>query len=308
MPRRAWSTRRWRHEHAGLRGDAIPDVRHAQGCAVTQLPAAGAPVPLLGMGRVRHRRLRPVVHAFDYPTWFLLLPMRQLRAQPSAWLRRNRAGWVSFHDSDHGDGRADCLQWLDALLADAGLLAAGEVWLHTYPRMLGHAFKPVSFWYCHGSDGALVAIVAEVNNTFGGRHAYLLTGPQLQGWGGELQATKVLQVSPFCRVEGNYRFRFMRTDVAAGAPPAAASAGAPRTVVRIAYDDATGPLLTTSVSGDLAPLTPARLRRALLGMPLLTLGVVARIHWQALRLLARRVPFFGKSPAVVETTAAIHPR
>ena len=72
--------------------------------------------------------------------------------------------------------------------------------------------------------------------------------------------------------------------------------GAGRTVARIEHDDTTGPLLLTSVSGELAPLTPARLHHALWRMPLLTLGVIARIHWQALRLLVKRVPFFGKTP------------
>lgn len=65
--------------------------------------------PLLGIGRVIHQRLRPVPHRLDVPTWFLLLPLRSLRAAPEATLRRNRRGWVSFHDADHGDGRADCL-------------------------------------------------------------------------------------------------------------------------------------------------------------------------------------------------------
>ena len=115
-------------------------------------PAAAAPAvpcakPLLGMGRVRHQRLRPVPHQFDYPTWFVLLPMRSLRARPLALLHRNRWGWVSFHDADHGGGGADCLAWLDASLQAQGVLdAQGEVWLHTTPRVLGWRFKPVSFW------------------------------------------------------------------------------------------------------------------------------------------------------------------
>jgi len=254
---------------------------------VSVLPAAAA---LLGLGRVRHQRLRPAVHGFDYPTWFLLLPLRSLRQQPCAMLRRNRKAWVSFHDADHGDGRADCLAWIDEWLQAEGVAdAQGEVWLHTYPRLLGFAFKPVSFWYCHRTDGSLAAIVAEVNNTFGGRHCYLLSGPAL-GFGREISTRKVFQVSPFCQIEGAYRFRFMRTGLGC-------ADGRGRTVARIEHDDAQGLLLLTSVSGELAPLTPARLRQALWRMPLLTLGVVARIHWQALRLLAKRVPFFGKDGA-----------
>ena len=235
---------------------------------------------LIGIGQVRHARLRPARNRFAYPTYFLMLPMRTLRAAPCAALPRNRFGLISFHDADHGDGRTDSLAWLEALLAGEGVADAdGEVWLHCYPRVLGYTFKPVSFWYCHRRDGTLAAIVVEVNNTFGERHCYLLRGPEL-GWGRELTARKVFHVSPFCAVEGGYRFRFMRT--------------AGRTVARIDHHDADGPLIETSVSGTLEPVTPARLRRAFFGMPLMTLGVIARIHWQALRLAVKRVPFFRK--------------
>ena len=211
--------------------------------------------------------------------------MRSLRERPVTSLRRNRRAWVSFHDADHGDGRQDCLDWIDALLLAEGVTdALGEIWLQTYPRLLGFVFNPVSFWYCHRQDGTLAAIVAEVNNTFGGRHCYLLTGPDLDH-GRELTARKVFQVSPFCQIEGGYRFRFLRTGQDS-------SDGRGHLVARITHDDAQGPLLLTSLSGELAPLTPARLRLALWRMPLLTLGVVWRIHWQALRLWIKRVPFF----------------
>jgi DUF1365 family protein len=232
---------------------------------------------------VRHRRLRPREHAFAYPTYFLMLPMRALRAEPAPALRRNRAGLLSFHDRDHGAGGGDALAWLDELLRSEGVLDAdGEAWLHTYPRVAGYAFKPVSFWYCHRADDSLAAVLVEVNNTFGERHCYLLAGPDL-AFGRELSARKVFHVSPFCAVQGRYRFRFMRT--------------ADRTVARIDHDDDTGPLLQTSVSGHLAPLTERSARAAFFGMPMMTLGVLARIHWHALRLWFKRVPFFSKPAA-----------
>jgi len=238
----------------------------------------------MGFGQVRHLRLKPARNAFDYRTYFLMLPMRSLQssADTSSPLPRNRFAPLSFYDRDHGDGRTPeaggALAWLDELLVREGVLDAdGEVWLHCYPRVMGFTFKPVSFWYCHRADASLRAIVVEVNNTFGQRHCYLLDSPR---FGAELRANKVFHVSPFCPVEGGYRFRFM------------VDADRRRTVARIDYDDALGPVLQTSVSGTLEPITPAVLRRALWRYPLMTLAVVGRIHWQALRLFVKRVRFF----------------
>jgi len=247
-------------------------------------------VAQIGFGQVRHTRLRPRRHAFAYDTFFLMLPMRQLDKRSAVGaLAVNRAAAISFFDCDHGDGRGPeqggALAWLLDMLQREGIDDAdGEVWLHTYPRVLGYTFKPVSFWYCHRADGRLRAIVVEVNNTFGERHCYLLDAPH---YGTEQLADKCFHVSPFCRVEGRYRFRFMRT----------ARDGQARTVVRVDHDDAQGPLIQTSVSGQLQPVTVDALRRALWRYPAMTLMVMARIHWQALQLWLKRVRFFSKPPA-----------
>jgi DUF1365 family protein len=255
--------------------------------------------PLIGFGQVRHTRLKPVHHAFVYSTFFVMLPLRSLQAQsrmPQASttpLALNRFGAISFYDADHGDGRTPqaggALGWLDALLLQEGITDAdGEVWLHCYPRVWGFTFKPASFWYCHRRDGSLRAIVVEVNNTFGERHCYLLSQPV---YGVEQRAAKVFHVSPFCPVEGGYRFRFML------------NAERTRTVARIDYDDAHGPLIQTSVSGTLEPITRQTLRRATWRYPAMTLAVLARIHWQALQLFMKKVPFFSKpQPPTTFTT------
>ncbi len=235
-------------------------------------------------GQVRHQRLRPRAHAFRYPAFFLRVPAHQLDGSARGnWLfGLNRPALLSFHEVDHGDSGKRCTPWLHGLLAEAGIQADGEIWLHAFPRVLGYTFKPVSFWYCHCDGGQLVAIVAEVHNTFGERHCYLLSDPAGAALhqGQTLRADKVFHVSPFCEVNGSYRFRFLTT--------------ATRTVARIEHHDAAGPLLNTSLSGDRQPLSRQNCLRALTGYPLFTLGVIARIHWQALRLFARRVPFQSK--------------
>jgi DUF1365 family protein len=248
--------------------------------------ASGA---LLGTGEVRHHRLRPREHRFVYPTYFLMLPMRQLAAQGAGELTRNRFALISFHDRDHGDGRDDSLAWLAEVLASEGVTDAdGEIWLQCYPRVLGFVFKPVSFWYCLRRDGSLAAVVVEVNNTFGERHCYLLDGDGLC-WSGEARARKVFHVSPFCRVDGGYRFSFACRGLQDGA-------SASHVLARVDHHDDAGVVLQTSLSGRLEPLTAQALRRVFFGQPLMTWGVVLRIHWQALRLFARRVPWFNKPP------------
>lgn len=250
-------------------------------------------VPHIGFGHVWHTRLRPRRHFFVVPTFFLMLPMRTLRDRPEAAgvLALNRASALSFRDADHGDGSGlpgSALAWLEALLQAEGITdAKGEIWLQCYPRVLGYSFKPVSFWYCHRLDGSLRAIVAEVNNTFGERHAYVLDRPR---YGEASQARKVFHVSPFCTVEGGYQFEFHR----GGAD------GLQSARVRIDYHDDEGPVLLTGMAGRLEPLDTASRRRALWGYPLLSLGVMARILWNAWLLWLKRVPFHGRpgSPAL----------
>ncbi len=256
--------------------------------------------PEIGFGQIRHARQRLAANRFTYAAWFLRLPLRAIAREPARffWLKFNRRGILSGNDADHGDGQP-LLRWFETLLRNEVISDAdGEVWLHTFPRLFGFVFNPVSFWFAHRADGSLRAAVCEVNNTFGERHFYLLAhddGRPLR-WGEELAARKVFHVSPFYAVDGRYRFRFMLSDAA---PPEHAR----RFVGRIDYDDETGPLLQTSISGALVPLTDRTLVRALVRYPLFAFGVIARIHWQAVRLWLKRVPLFSKpAPPAINVT------
>ncbi|MCW5594980.1 MAG: DUF1365 domain-containing protein [Rhodocyclaceae bacterium] len=245
-------------------------------------------------GQVMHRRLRPARHRFAYPVFFLLLPLQRLDEVAAPLFSVNRANLFSFRFADHGarDGSPP-LPWIRALLAREGIVADGEVWLQAFPRMLGYVFNPVSFWYCHDRAGRLAAVLAEVRNTFGERHNYLIAhadGSPIRD-GETLEARKVFHVSPFMAVQGHYRFRFH------------AQPGDARILARIDHADAGGDLLHTAISGRAVPITAPHLLRAFFGYPWMTLGVMARIHWQALLLWLKRVPFHSKPrPPFEETT------
>lgn len=236
-------------------------------------------------GAIGHRRTRPVVNAFRYPAFCLRLPLSRLAELPSRGIALDRRGAIAFHERDHGprDG-SPLLPWIRARLAREGVDADGEVVLHAFPRMLGYVFNPVSFWVAYDRRGAVRAVLAQVNNTFGEQHEYLVAHADRRPIrdGEPLEARKVFHVSPFCDVRGRYAFRF--------------AFGGARWLARIDYFDGDGaaPLLETWLSGRAAPLEPATVRRLLWRYRWFTLGVVARIHWQALKLWCKRVPWFAK--------------
>jgi DUF1365 family protein len=249
--------------------------------------------PVIYFGDVVHRRLRPARHGFRHGVYFLRFCLGREGELRRAALSRNRWNLFSFHDADHGARDGSPLEpWARALLARHGAACAdGEIHLQTFPRVLGYVFNPVSFWLCHDRAGRLRAVIAEVNNTFGEHHNYLITHPDRRPIvaGDWLEARKVFHVSPFCEVTGRYRFRFVDA--------------ADRSLFRIEYFDDEGLLLSTAISGRARPLGAMALARAFLAYPWMTLGVIFRIHYHALRLAWKRVPFFAKPmPPSQETT------
>jgi DUF1365 family protein len=243
---------------------------------------------LLYTGEVMHRRVSPETHAFRHGVFFMRLRVDVLPPRWPALMSHNRWNAFSFHDADHGPRDGSALEpWLRGLLARYGLdCADGAIWLQTFPRVLGYVFNPVSFWLCHDRSGALRAVLAAVSNTFGEHHHYLVAHddarPILSGdW---LHAQKVFHVSPFFPVKGLYRFRFTEIDSGNGA----------RCSFRIDYDDGQGARLITSIAGTAVPLCSKALAGAFFRYPWMTLGVMLRIHYHALRLWLKRVPFYSK--------------
>lgn len=252
------------------------------------------PAAWLLTGTVMHERLRPKQHRFTYPVFFVRCDLDRLASLDCGWFGVDRWRPLSLYARDHGprDG-GDLATWMRAQLSAAGIDEAnGKIWLQAFPRVFGYAFNPVSFWFCHDRDGNLRALMAEVRNTFGARHSYLLSAQNHAPITAhtQLMCRKVLHVSPFCRVEGSYTFRVRET-------PTSAS-------VAIDYSDADALLIRTALGGRLKPLTRASALAALLRQPLLTVGVVVRIHWQAVRLAFRKAPFYGKNPAPGRTADA----
>lgn len=256
--------------------------------------------PELCRGRVFHKRFRPVQHQFSYNVFFLRVPLSRLAELGNRWLSTDGFNLLSFVARDYGPRDGSSLDtWMRDLLQKEGITSAdGEIILQTFPRLLGYVFNPISIWYCFDRGGQLRAALAEVNNTFGERHNYLVAHPDQRpivpdDW---LTSRKVFHVSPFCDVKGHYQFRFQQV--------------AGRAFAQIDYHDGGGSLpigedklIVTTIHGDAVPLTSRAALLAFLSHPLMTFGVVARIHLHALKLWLKRVPFFTKpDPPSLATT------
>jgi hypothetical protein len=220
-------------------------------------------------GVVTHRRLRPKRHALRYRIFQLLLDLDEAPRLRSRLFGYDRPALLGFRERDHGDGSATPLKAQVARrLAAAGIAGGGPVRILCMPRVLGYVFNPLSIYFCHRADGALSAIVYEVNNTFGDRHSYVLPvrgGPRV-----EQACAKRLHVSPFMDMDLAYDFAVEPPDE--------------RLAIGIHVRDAEGLLVTAGFSGARRAFTDAELLKACLAHPLLTLGVIAAIHWEAAKL------------------------
>lgn len=235
------------------------------------------PASRLYEGLVVHTRLRPRRHALRRHIPMILFDLDELSSLALPLLAIDRFGPLSLEARHHLDGsRAPLKGQVEARLAAAGIEAGGPVRLLCMPAVFGCVFNPLSVYFCHGGDGALRAVLYEVNNTFGGRHCYLLpvaatTSAQVIRHG----CVKAFHVSPFLDQELSYA-------ITVGLP-------GERVGVDIKVSDGDGVVLQASFAGHGRPLTNTALAGVLLRHPLLVLEVLGGIHWEALKMLLKGI-------------------
>lgn len=241
------------------------------------------PEPGLFVGSLRHRRFAPRAHAFTYPIFMTLLDIDRITEQMSVspFTSHNRFNWASFHDGDYlGPERRTVREKLEDDARRSGIrLPAGQVLLLTHLRYLGYVFNPVSFFYCFNERGELACVMAEVHNTYGGRRTYWLTEPVETSQNGSrtYRTTKTLYVSPFIPTDISWTFVF--------------SPIGERVLVHMTAEEPAGtPILDATLRVDRHPWQSRTLHRVLRRFPGMTMAVIARIHWQALRLYLKGVP------------------
>ena len=226
-------------------------------------------------GVLVHARRTPSRHVFRYPVSYWLFDLDELPEleQRLQLFSVNRPNVVSLRDEDHFDGDAPLKQAVLDLVGDPSI---ERVLMLTQPRVLGYVFNPVSFYWCYRGDGSLVCVVAELNNTFGERLPEVLRGPELR-----YEHRKRLHVSPFFGLDQSYEYAFSQPGEEVWAR------------IHVRDDDGRRPL-TAVLHARCRTLGNRSLIRLLLRYPLQPLQVIVLIHFEALRLWLRRVPFHRK--------------
>jgi uncharacterized protein len=230
----------------------------------------------LYFGEVTHARLKPIGHRFSYRVMSLLIDLDRLEEADrlSPLFGVNRAALYSFHEADHGERDGSPLRrYAQRRAAEHGVdLAGGRVLLLCYPRLFGYAFNPLSVYFCYRADGELALMIYEVRNTFGEIHPYVLAVKpgEISAAGIRQEQDKLFYVSPFIGMAMRYHFRV--------SPPGE------RIKLRILETDCEGPLLAATFNGRRRALTSAALLRSFFALPVVSLKIVAAIHWEALRL------------------------
>ena len=258
------------------------------------------PRPALYVGEVMHARLKPIGHRFSYRVMSLLIDLDRLADadRQSPLFCVNRAALYSFHEADHGQRDGSSLRaWAQRCAAERGIdLTGGRVLLLCYPRLLGYTFNPLSVYFCYRADGELALLIYEVRNTLGDIHPYVLpvTSRDISDAGVRQQQDKLFYVSPFIEMAMRYHFRVR--------PPGE------RVQLRILETGCDGPVLAATFNGRHRSLNTKELLRAFFALPLVTMKIMAAIHWEALRLWLKGARLVPRKDAAHKTGLAIGKR
>jgi DUF1365 family protein len=241
--------------------------------------------PALYVGTLRHRRHRPVAHAFTHRLFMALIDIDRIPEAMSITrlTAYNRWSWAAFHEQDHiGDPSRPLRERVRASADAAGVdLGDGPIHLLTHLRYLGYVFNPISLYYCYARDGRLRHVLADVRNTYGGRRDYWLAPADDSPRRLRAVAAKSLYVSPF--MASDVRYEFLLT-------PPAQTLVAHMNVRPEAGSDGTAPVFDATLALERRPWTAGAMRSLLLRHPWMTAKVIAAIHWQAMRLRAKGLP------------------
>jgi DUF1365 family protein len=228
-----------------------------------------APTPAIYRTTITHCRQVPVHHSFEYRSYSWYVDVDDLPRLPW-WLR----GFARFRADDHFAGPPHGLlrERLSAFFADRDLAAPeGRITALLQARVFGYVFNPLSIFWCHDRDGQLRHVIAEVHNTYGERHAYLLPPADLP-----VVTAKKFYVSPFNQVDGYYLVQAPRPDSEVGI------------TVTLHRDHA--PAFVANLRGQRRPATTKQIAIMQIISPLAPLVVAARIRIQGIKLWLRRVP------------------
>ena len=240
------------------------------------------PAAQLWFGKTAHTRHRPFRRSFSHRIAMLEIDIDRLEeaGQLSRLFSVKRRNIIAFKPEDYGPRArgASLRAWAEARFAEAGIdVVGGAIRLLTFPRVLGYGFSPISLWYGLAADGSVRGVIYEVHNTFGETHSYVsATAPTA----GRQSAEKEFHVSPFFPVDGRYRFILRRSEGALA--------------LSVTNFDAEGALHAASLAVRPRKLTSSEILKWMVTMPISGLGVVAAIHWQALRLLLKGAAYRDK--------------
>ena len=237
-------------------------------------------------GEIRHRRFTPFEHFFSYPLFMVYVDISKVSTilKRSILWNVNKPALVSFYRKDyHGNPSIPLDEAVrNTIYEKTGKKIGGPIRILTHLRYFGFCFNPVSFYYCfNSSDSKLEMIMAEVTNTpWNERYSYIIDKKMLNGSKKNLVAEleKKLHVSPFWGMDHQYKWLFSEPDESL--------------LVNMKNFKSDIKVFDATLTMKRKPLTIKNLLIYVLRFPFMTLRVVYRIHWQALKLWVKKAPFF----------------